>query len=57
MVVKKRPLAGQAPVLVAVRLWNWHWDRSRGAALATRNLPDFDRTGIELIDPWSATGT
>lgn len=26
--------------------------RSRGAALATRNLPDFDGTGIETIDPW-----
>jgi toxin FitB len=27
--------------------------RSRGAALATRNLPDFDGAGIELIDPWA----
>jgi toxin FitB len=26
--------------------------RSRGAALATRNLPDFGDTGIELVDPW-----
>jgi predicted nucleic acid-binding protein len=29
--------------------------RSRGSALATRNLPDFDGTGIELIDPWAVT--
>jgi predicted nucleic acid-binding protein len=28
--------------------------RSRGAALATRSQPDFDGTGIEIIDPWSA---
>jgi predicted nucleic acid-binding protein len=27
--------------------------RSRGAALATRNLSDFDGTGIEIIDPWA----
>jgi hypothetical protein len=31
--------------------------RSRGAALATRNLPDFDGTGIELIDPWGLGGS
>ncbi|HLM89608.1 MAG TPA: type II toxin-antitoxin system VapC family toxin [Streptosporangiaceae bacterium] len=30
--------------------------RSRGAALATRNLPDFDGTGIEVIDPWALAG-
>lgn len=29
--------------------------RARGAALATRNLPDFDGTGIEVIDPWALT--
>jgi predicted nucleic acid-binding protein len=29
--------------------------RSRGSALATRNLPGFDGTGIELIDPWAVT--
>ena len=28
--------------------------RSRGAALATRNVSDFDGTGIEIIDPWGA---
>jgi predicted nucleic acid-binding protein len=28
--------------------------RSRGAALATRNLKDFHGTGIEILDPWQA---
>ena len=28
--------------------------RSQGAALATRNVSDFDGTGIEIIDPWRA---
>jgi toxin FitB len=28
--------------------------RARGAALATRNLADFDQTGIEVINPWQA---
>jgi predicted nucleic acid-binding protein len=28
--------------------------RSRGAALATRNAPDFSGIGIEVIDPWSS---
>jgi toxin FitB len=27
--------------------------RARGAALATRNLTDFDGIGIDLIDPWA----
>jgi predicted nucleic acid-binding protein len=26
--------------------------RDSGAILATRNNPDFEKTGIELIDPW-----
>ncbi len=26
--------------------------RSRGASLATRNVPDFDGCGVEVIDPW-----
>jgi toxin FitB len=26
--------------------------RDSGAILATRNTPDFEETGIELIDPW-----
>ena len=25
---------------------------SRGAALATRNITDFEACGIELVDPW-----
>jgi predicted nucleic acid-binding protein len=25
---------------------------SQGAALATRNVSDFDDTGIEVINPW-----
>jgi predicted nucleic acid-binding protein len=25
-----------------------------GATLATRNLADFDRCGVELVDPWTA---
>jgi predicted nucleic acid-binding protein len=29
--------------------------RARGAGLATRNVGDFDRTGIEVFDPWSAS--
>ena len=29
--------------------------RSRNAALATRNVADFDGTGIEIIDPWLAS--
>jgi toxin FitB len=26
--------------------------RDLGATLATRNIPDFEETGIELVDPW-----
>ena len=26
--------------------------RSRGAALATRNVPDFEGCGVEVVDPW-----
>lgn len=28
--------------------------RSRGAALATRNVPDFEGCGVEVINPWAA---
>lgn len=28
--------------------------RSRGAALATRNVPDFEGCGVEVINPWSS---
>jgi predicted nucleic acid-binding protein len=27
--------------------------RSRSAAIATRNLRDFEDCGVELIDPWN----
>jgi len=27
--------------------------RARGAVLATRNVADFERSGIEIIDPWT----
>ena len=30
--------------------------RSRGASLATRNVPDFEGCGIEVINPWAAPG-
>jgi len=30
--------------------------RARGAALATRNLADFQGTGVELINPWHYHG-
>jgi predicted nucleic acid-binding protein len=41
-----KPIAGFDALIAAVC-------RSRGAALATRNLPDFDGTGVEIIDPWT----
>jgi toxin FitB len=41
-----KPIAGFDALIAAVC-------RSRSAALATRNLPDFDDTGIEVIDPWA----
>lgn len=30
--------------------------RARGAALATRNLADFRKTGVEIINPWQVGG-
>jgi toxin FitB len=45
-----KPIQGFGALIAAVC-------RSRSAALATRNLPDFDGTGIEVIDPWAAPGT
>jgi hypothetical protein len=26
--------------------------RAHGAAMATRNIGDFERCGVEVIDPW-----
>jgi toxin FitB len=43
-----KPIAGFDALIAAVC-------RSRGAALATRNVSDFDGTGIEIIDPWRQT--
>lgn len=40
-----KPIAGFDALIGAVC-------RSQGAALATRNVSDFDGTGIEVIDPW-----
>ena len=39
------PIAGFDALIAAVC-------RSNGAALATRNVSDFDGTGIEIINPW-----
>jgi len=41
-----KPLAGFDALIAAVC-------RSRNAALATRNVPDFDGTGVEVINPWA----
>ncbi len=30
--------------------------RSRGAALATRNVPDFEGCGINVVNPWTEAG-
>jgi toxin FitB len=40
-----KPIAGFGALIAAVC-------RSRGAALATRNVSDFEGAGIEVIDPW-----
>jgi toxin FitB len=40
-----RPISGFDALIAAVA-------RSRGAVLATRNVSDFEGTGVEVIDPW-----
>jgi toxin FitB len=40
-----KPIAGFDALIAAVC-------RSQGATLATRNVSDFDGTGIEIVDPW-----
>jgi toxin FitB len=40
-----KPIAGFDALIAAVC-------RCRGAALATRNVSDFDGTGVEIINPW-----
>lgn len=42
-----RPISQADAQIVAIA-------RSRGASLATRNVPDFDGCGVEVINPWSA---
>lgn len=41
-----RPISTQDAQIAAIA-------RSRGAALATRNITDFEACGIPVIDPWS----
>jgi toxin FitB len=41
-----KPISGFDALIAAVC-------RSQGATLATRNVPDFDGTGIETMDPWA----
>lgn len=41
-----RPVSGADAQIAAIC-------RSHGAVLATRNLADFDHTGVEVIDPWN----
>jgi predicted nucleic acid-binding protein len=43
-----KPIAGFDALIAAVC-------RAQGAALATRNVSNFDGTGIETIDPWRQT--
>lgn len=43
-----RPISGADAQIAAIC-------RSHGAALATRNVSDFDDTGIEILDPWTST--
>ena len=31
--------------------------RSRGAVLVTRNMRDFEGTGVDIVDPWSVAPT
>jgi predicted nucleic acid-binding protein len=41
-----KPIAGFDALIAAIC-------RVHGAVLATRNLPDFDGTGIDVINPWA----
>jgi predicted nucleic acid-binding protein len=40
-----RPIGGFDALIAAIC-------RSQGAMLATRNIADFDGTGVEAVDPW-----
>lgn len=43
-----RPIAGFDAQIAAIC-------STHGAALATRNLTDFDDTGVDVLDPWQET--
>ncbi|WP_241519723.1 type II toxin-antitoxin system VapC family toxin [Bifidobacterium callitrichidarum] len=43
-----RPISIQDAMIAAIA-------RSHGAAVATRNIKDFEGTGVELINPWEYT--
>ena len=47
-IVGGRPIAGAECQIAAIT-------RSRGMALATRNLRNFEDTGIDVIDPWKSS--
>lgn len=44
-----RPVAGFDALIAAIC-------RSASATLATRNTPDFEGMGVELVNPWRAAG-
>jgi predicted nucleic acid-binding protein len=44
-----KPISGFDALIAAIC-------RSRGAALATRNVTDFADTGIDIVDPWASSG-
>jgi hypothetical protein len=43
----------QAGILHSINVQIAAIARSTGAALATRNVADFDDCGLDVIDPWS----
>ena len=44
-----RPIGVQDAMIAAIA-------RSHGAAVATRNVRDFDGTGVTVVNPWDAAG-
>lgn len=45
-----KPISPQDAMIAAIC-------RSHGAPLATRNVGDFEHTGVEVINPWAQAGT